>query len=413
MKARLVRLARRAGRALEKVPLRGPGLVLLGAGAYAAFLVGRAESDYLLYPAGLGAIGLVALCALTVGAAALVLRRAVTRHAPIAPDDLETLAPRRTGFRFPRLGAWPLVEVTMRWEEPATVEVTLEPEGRFFEEVIVARERGRHPSVTRRFTVHDLFGLTAVSFRVTSPGPLRVAPTPAVAGAELAASYSHGDSFSHPAGRPDGDLVEMRAYGHGDPLRHILWKTFARTRRLLVRMPERAIAPRPVTVAFLVTGAGDEPTASVARLYLERGFFGPDFVFAADGADRTTAKPHEAVEQIIDSAAARAQGGAALEGLGGSVERAQLGSCVIFAPPIDGAWRGRVSTFARRLPSPATVVIGVDGEPADGRRGLVSRLLWTRPADEVLPDRLPALRAALEAEGLRVQVLHRRTGQVL
>ena len=26
-------------------------------------------------------------------------------------------------------------------------------------------------------------------------------------------------------------IEEMRRYGHGDPMRHVLWKTFARTRR--------------------------------------------------------------------------------------------------------------------------------------------------------------------------------------
>ena len=55
----------------------------------------------------------------------------------------------------------------------------------------------------------------------------------------------------------------MRAYGHGDPMRHVLWKTFARSRRLLVRMPERAIAPSPTTVAFLIAGPGEgDPIAA-------------------------------------------------------------------------------------------------------------------------------------------------------
>lgn len=407
-------LARRALRVLEKVPLRAPGVVLLAAGAFAAFRVGRGESDYLLYPAGLAAIGLVALCSLTVGTAALLLHRWLARAASGVPEDLETLAPRRTAFRFPRFAAWPLVEVSMRWEDPPGIEVELEAAGRFFEETVTARERGRHPRLVRRFTVEDLFGLCAVSFRVAWPGPLRIAPAIAVSGAELASSWSHGDSFSHPAGRAEGDLIEMRAYGHGDPMRHVLWKTFARTRRLLVRMPERAIAPRPVTVAFLVAGAGDEPTASVARLYLERGVFGPDFLFSADGADEATARIHEAIEQIVDSASARADGGGTLERVGSQVERARLGACVIFAPALDGAWRDRVLGFARKLPAPATVVIGVDGEPEDGhRRGLVGRLLWSSAAAERSPPGLPALREALEGGGLRVQVIHRRTGQLL
>ena len=67
--------------------------------------------------------------------------------------------------------------------------------------------------------------------------------------AELAAGRASGDAVSHPAGRQEGELIEMRRYGPGDPLRHVLWKTYARTRRLLVRMHERAISPRPTTAA--------------------------------------------------------------------------------------------------------------------------------------------------------------------
>src|SRR5204863_344157 len=39
-------------RGLAVVPLRLPGLALLAVGLFAAFRIGRAQSDYLLYPAG-------------------------------------------------------------------------------------------------------------------------------------------------------------------------------------------------------------------------------------------------------------------------------------------------------------------------------------------------------------------------
>jgi hypothetical protein len=410
-------LRRRLARSWQAVPVRLPGLVVIGVGLFAALSLGKGEADYLLFPAGLVAVALVAISLACVAVGALILWRSVRRAPSGLTGNLETTAATPTGFRFPRFAAWPFIDVKMRWDEPGDVTVDVDASGRTYGETVTAHERGRHARVVRRFTVEDVFGLTAISFRVVWNEPLRVAPASAVATAELATSYAHGDSFSHPAGRQEGDLVEMRAYGHGDPLRHVLWKTFARTRRLLVRMPERAIAPQPITVAFLIAGPGDEPTAATARLYLERGVFGPDFLFSADGATRPTRDPHEAVDQIIDSVASRADGGASLDSLAAQVEGARMSTCVMFVPPVDGPWRDRVTAFARRLPSAATIVIGVAGVADERRRGLLSRLFWRAPHDEDPDSRafaeLPALRAALEAEGLRVQVLHRETGQLL
>src|SRR5262249_4423907 len=192
---------------------------------------------------------------------------------------------------------------------------------------------------------------------------------------------------------------------------HVLWKTFARTRRLLVRMPERSTAPQPITVAFLVAGPDDEPTAAAARLYLERGILGPDFIFAADGAASPTRDPREALDQIIDSAAARGDGGASLAGLAAQVQRSRMTSCLVFAPPRDGPWRGRGVGLGRQPAAPATVVIGVEGVAAPAR-GLFARLLLSRDGDAAgeAQSAVPTLRAALEADGMRVQVLHRQTG---
>jgi len=403
---------RRLVQAWDLVPIRLPGIVLLVGALLVALRFSRDEADYLLYPAGLAAAGLVVLCSLSVAVAALVLGRAVRRSPAGVPETFETTQPTRTTFRCPRLGRWPIVEVRVDWAAPAGVTVELDPHGRELEEVVIARERGRHTRIVRRITVEDVFGLARVRFRVGWDQPLCIMPASAAAAAELAASYARGDSFSSPSGAIEGDLVEMRRYGPGDPLRHVLWKTFARTRRLLVRMPERAIAPQPITVAFLIAGAGDEPSAAAARLYLERGLLGPEFTFAADGATRTTSDTREALDQIVDSAAARGYDGQALEMLAGRVEESRLSSCIVFAPPVDGPWRARVAAFSRRLPAPATVVIGVEGVAAP-RRGRLARLLVVGNGARGAHDEVGTLRAALEADGLRVQVLHRQSGQIL
>jgi len=406
-------------RRLAIVPIRVRGLLLAGAGAYVTFGIGASEADYLLYPAGLCAIALVALCALCVGAGALRVRLAVRRKPAAVPVSIETTHAVRSDFEFPRLGLWPLIDVRMSWVEPVGVDVTLEKSRGSWREVITPRQRGRYARLVRRFTVEDVFGLTAISFSVAWEVGVRIAPATATAGADLAVGYGHGDAFSHPSGRQEGDLVEMRAYGHGDPMRHILWKTFARSRRLLVRMPERAIAPRPTTVAFLVAGHGDEPTCAAARLYLERNLFGRDFLFCADGALEPAHEADVAIEQIIDSAATVADDGGAigLEQQAAQVDHARLASCVVFAPAIDGAWRERVVAFAGRCPAPPTVIIGVDGTEPPGRRRLVSRMLLRGGAEADVDSRalagVPALREALESQGMRVQIIHRTTGQIL
>jgi hypothetical protein len=418
--ARLTRVRERAraiGRKLAPlayVPLRLPGIVLVVA-AVLLLRFSRERADYVLYPASLAALGLLGLCAVFTTLATLALWRSVRKIAASGvPDQLETTLPLTTAFRFRRLVAWPLVETRMAWADPSGVRVELVRDGGWFGESITPGERGRHTHVVRRFTVEDIFGLTAITFRVAWEQPLRIVPARTAGGLELALGHATGDAFSHPEGRAEGDLIEMRKYGHGDPLRYVLWKTFARTRRLLVRMPERAVAPMPTTSAFLVAGPGDEAAAATARLYIESGLLGADFVFAADGATAPTTKPGEAVEQIIDSVAARADGGRGLDAFRREVDPIRLGHCVVFAPPIDGAWRERVAAFSQGLPSPATVIIGVEGPLEDKRRKWVARLLL-QPDHRLHAQRrdLDAIRSGLEAGGVQVKILHRETGQVL
>lgn len=400
---------------MDYVPLRLPGLVFV-VGALAVLWFAHAHADYLLLPASIVALALLALCMLctTLGTVAL---RVALRKAPAAdelPEQIETTHIIRTGYKLSRLSWWPLVEVRMGWEEPAGVDVHLDPVGRFYEETVTARERGKHAHVTRRFVVEDIFGLTALAFRKTTARALRIVPARCAQGPEVIVGHASGDAFSHPLGKAEGDLVEMRRYGHGDPLRHVLWKTFARTRRLLVRMPERAVSPQPTTSAFLVAGPNDEPAAAAARLFVEAGLLGDDFVFAADGAPAITKEPAEAVDQIIESIRQREAGGVSLDMFRSNVEPVRLGRCIVFAPPTEGTWTDRVIGFSRTLPAPATVIIGVEGSAAPREQKRWSRwLLGERDRGPHVPADVVRVKAKLEAGGMSVRVLHRETGQVL
>jgi uncharacterized protein (DUF58 family) len=413
-RARVRALVSRSRRVTGHVPLRAPGLLFAAAAVFVLWFSDTA-ADYLLFPAALVGLALLGICAICTVLASVALRLSLRKLAPEAmPEQIETTHIVRTGFRFTRLALWPLVEVKMTWETPLGIDVHLDPAGRAYEEVVTARERGRHERVTRRFVVEDIFGLTGMTVRKSYERALRVVPARCAQGPEVIVGHASGDAFSHPLGRQEGDLIEMRRYGHGDPLRHVLWKTFARTRRLLVRMPERAVSPMPTTSAYLVAGNDDEAAAAAARLYVETGLLGDDFVFAADGAAAPTSEPAEAVDQIIESVRERENGGGTLEVFRRNVEPVRLGRCIVFAPPSDGAWLDRVTAFSRTLPQPATIIIGVEGNATAPARSRLARWLVNRRrvAAHMNPDLL-RVRAKLEAGGMQVKVLHRETGQVL
>lgn len=386
--------------------------MLIGA-AVLALRVSETEVDHLLRPVALVALALVAACLLLVMATTLYVRRAVKSQEAGVPPELQSGGELTTSFRVPNVRALGLLDVQLEWASPAGFSVSLvRADGRLGEK-IGALERGRHDRLVRRFTIEDVFGLSSLSFEVEWAVALRVTPVAAPVNATLAASRSSGDAWSHPSGRAEGDLVEMRSYAHGDSMRHVLWRTFARTRRLLVRMPERAVAPQPLNVAFLIAGQADEPSAGVARVFLEQGLLGPDFVFAADGALKPTTRVPEAVEQIIDSIRSRSDGAAGLDGLANQVEPHRLGACVVFAPPVDGPWRERLVAMSRRLSVPATVVIGIDGSDDVPPPKNVPKWLLRESTEATLAAGLVALKAALEADGFPVRIVHRPTGQLV
>ena len=393
-------------------PLRTGALVLLAVALGFVRVWGPKEGDFLLYAAGLVGLLLVAACTALTLLGTLWLRRSVKSLEAGLPEGIETTRATGTGFRFPSLGRWLVLDVTLSWVEPTGIEVTLEPLDGMLAEVITARERGRSTRLIRRFTVEDVFGLTRISFDVPWTAELCVTPVAATRGAELAAGRSQGDSVADATGRLEGDLVEMRPYAHGDSMRHVLWKVYARTRRLLVRMPERALAPGPVSLAFFVAGPGDEASAGAARLYLEAGLLGADLLFVADGAAAPARSAREALEQLVDSRSRRGRGAEALDAVTSQIDPARLTSCLLFLPPVDGPWRERVVGFVRRHALEASVIIGVDdaGEPPAPRSRLQSLLFEPGPALESARPSLQRLRAALEAEGLPVKVLHRATG---
>lgn len=414
-----MKIARRAGRiarsAWRLFPFSLAGLIAAIAAAGAYVYYGQDRADFVIQSAALVMLAVVGASVLVTLIAALVLYISASPHATRHLDgDLDAGSELRTGLSLRSFRWWPMVKLHVGWRRPVDAAVQLAPvEGRLDERVTLSG-RGRFDQVEREFTVRDIFGLASIGFSLTATANLRVAPAPCRASLAIAMRHASGEGYAHPSGKAEGDRVEMRRYAPGDPVRMILWRAYARSRRLLVRVPERAIAPQPSAVAYFVAGDADEPTASAARLFIEQGLLGADFRFSADGVDQPATDETQALEHIIDSAHHRAQGGEGLPDLLSRHDRAELGNCVFFVPGEDGPWIEKVIGIAQSLPAPPTLVLAVDGAMDAPRPRRLRRWLVQDDAPDASDLRdLPALYDRLAALGGPIHIIHRPTGEAI
>jgi hypothetical protein len=327
---------------------------------------------------------------------------------------LEGGVPCRTGYDLGWAHWNPLLKIDLGWEEPADVAVRVLSYRRRLVEEVTAEARAWRGDVIRRITVQDVLGLARVTFRVRYAQPVEILPRCSPVG-ELAmlAQYAPGEGLGHPEGKPVGDLLETREYGPGDPLKLVLWKQFARTGQMLVRLPERSVAPINRVLAYLVAGEADEPSAGVARALLETGRLGGDFLFGADGSAVTTQTVPAAREQIVQSANFRSAGG---EGLATFLDRGKArGATValVFVPCRPGAWLNKVIAGISRFGGACHVIVGVD-ELTVARPGKkLSRLLFSGDSKRDSRAGLQRVISQLQRVTARVTVVNRMDGKVV
>ena len=385
----------------DYVPPTLRGWLLAALCAAALWHWGFRSLDLVVFVFGVAGVVLFALSTLVIGASAIWLRR----RSGAARRTLQTLEAGtllETGFRLPALARVPLVKVEWTWLHPEAVEVrqVLDEDGTL-REVAVARRRCRVQKVTRRLTVRCAFGLSRVSWRSAEPADLTILPEVGRLGSmEVLQSISSAEGLPHPSGRPEGDRMEIRRYVPGDSVRHILWKTYARTRTLHVRTPERAVDRSERTIAYLLTGPGDEPAAAAARVALERGLLGETWLLGCDGSDTPTDRLDEALPMIAASGSYRrpsdADPSAGLLRFLESPEVMGERHVVIFAPALpDSSAEGSAASSSERLPTwtapttgalqrlgmSADLVLGTDGVRKRGPMPLWQRLLWADPDD--------------------------------
>ena len=426
-KALLARLRPILRRGIDAFPITPAGLTVLGGAGISLGYYGLARIDLLLLVVGVVGLGLGAVALVLVLVAALIVRIRLRKAEKSDPLQLESGVPARTGFTLGRLRGVPLVKIEWSWIEPlATVRTKID--GGLFHEQIVPIRRGLGERVVRRVVVSDAFGLCRVAFRSVTTRTVRVVPgTGALRHVHVVRSIASGEDTYDPAGSPEGERVDTRGYAPGDPMRFVLWKVYARSRQLVVRTPERAFSVARETLAYLVTGEGDEAAAGAARVAVEAGALGPTWVLGADGDTRDATTVPQALELLARSAAASPdEHGAGLASFLKRNVRGAAGRAVVFVPSRPGPWVARLVAAVRSRPqiggagaahrAPVDIEVCSDGIDWGASPSVLARFAFAKArvppgSARATAAELTAVLAGLAPAHARVLILDRTTGR--
>lgn len=376
------------------------GLLVLAASWWALDHYGLERLDLILLVVGAVGVGLVVVSLLASVIGAAVLWTSLRNRRSDKPLNLDCGFAARTGFRTPTLWYLPFINVTWTWLEPPARVKLVRRHGKFHEEITPTR-RGVLKAIVRRFVIRDIFGLTEVAFRLREDRSIRFVPSVgALRQMHVVRSMAGGDLLSHPEGPSEGDPIDMRRYNPGDPIRFVLWKVFAKTRALLVRTPERAISPVRQTVAYLVASEGDEPAAGAARVAIDGGALGNQWVLGTDGQSDTAKDAKHALDLLARSARTTpAESGVGLLAFLDKAAPGSVGRAVVFVPGKPGPWLERVVKAARSRGPKANLefIVCTDGIDHTPRRGRLAR--WALKSQ---PGSQPNAEAAPKRENGRV-----------
>ena len=334
------------GRARDLFPVTLLGLLVGAGSAWALFHYGLGRIDLLLLVIGIVGLGLVAVTFLITTLSALVLwlrlRKLVTEDAL----RLECGFPSRSGFVVGSPWFVPFLRIGWTWSEPKAHVRQIRRGLKLHEEVTPMR-RALHERIVRRVEVSDSFGLTRITFPLVEKRDVRFHPAVgSLKQMQVVRSMSAGEDMPHPDGPAEGERMDMRHYVAGDPIKFILWKVFARTREMVVR----AIGPVHQTVAYLVTGESDEPAAGAARVAVDTGALGGDWVLGADGCEEPAYNREGALEALARSSRTDPEeGGSGLAAFLREATPGGPGRALVFVPAKPGPWIDNVLKAARGL----------------------------------------------------------------
>jgi uncharacterized protein (DUF58 family) len=402
-------------RARELCPLTLRGFALIALSLLGLRYYGFQALDAVWYVTGLGLLALTLVMTLTVLAGALRLKLALRSHDVHAVAlGCETRREVPSGFSLPSLRIWLFLDLRIVLREPLQASAREQRDGGRIQEQVRFGDHGEVRQIARTLIVSDVFGLASLGLRRTDSAEVDVLPhAGALRSLPLLRSLSGGDDVPHPMGIEQGDRLELRRYAPGDPARFIHWKVYARTQKLVVRMPERALARAERVAAYLVAGPADAASAAAARVALEEGAFGGDFRFAADGTPTPSREVSASLVALRRSSAVRGRSGEGLSAFLRELDREGPSSLVLFVPAAEGPWVEQLGGVLSKQKRNARVVIGVDGITQEQTTWFARVALLPASSARVPLASLRNLIAAYRRYGADVVVLDRESGRVL
>lgn len=401
----LKRLWRRARIFLGVFPFT-PGGFLLGLVLLATvFYRGIRELDMVALAAGGALLFIQLIVTLVVGGGFFYFRRLLSRTEQ--PSFLELTSGKEvsTGYSVPYWSYVPLLRLGWTVEEFDARASTESHRGRL-REILKCGRRGLSGELTRRFSVSDTLGLASLSWKQHSPGRVRVLPHPGrLDQPDILLSLVSGEDISDPRGDPTGDRVDMRQYQRGDPMKFILWKVYSRSGKVMVRVPERALAARPRACCFLLSGPHDEASAAIARVVIQYDMLGEQWRFGANGREHEAVRKDDALDLLALSGNETAPDCEHLQRFLIQAEQDGYGFCLVLAPPGSKSLADEVLGRLSRSGMNSEVWIGMDLES-----GLESNWLKVLQASR---EQAPEAQAVHSDWGGRATIIERNSGRVL
>jgi hypothetical protein len=320
------------------------------------FWFSREEKDIILYYGTVSLVLLILASVVQILITAWVIAKSLRSLAQQTEIlEVEVGQKHLGALRFDLFPKNPFAQIKINWQSP-TLETfdLLIHEGKLVEYLSFAK-RGRITEVTRLIEVSDLFGFASMSWSWTIPCLIKILPASSQSSCDLLQREHLGEGLYDHAGSPEGDLMEIRRYQDGDPLKLIIWKAFAKSGKLLVRMPERSFEIKQDLAAYFIASPKDESSATTLRAFLEQKLLGDDFVLFADGNHQSATDEVQALSLLIDSS--NATMGSAFDQLLALPQSKQRG-CLFFLSAEKEVIEFAISA-AKSLPSPPIFVLSM------------------------------------------------------
>jgi len=369
----------------EHFPLTVQGLIALGLTLLALQVFGYGAMDLVVFALTVCAIVILLFSLFCVIFGGLLqqlrIRRAIANTpASVRRLTLEAGYPNESGFTLPDLRVFPLIKLS--WEvvypDHLQTRLRLSPEGRQLVEELIPLRRCKTSRVTRLFTVSDVLGFCRYSWRQSQAVELIALPrSNSIRTLPILRSLTAEDGIPSPRGNPEGDRMEIRRYVPGDSVRNIMWKTYARNRQLNVRLAERSVFQSNRTMAYLLSSPNDEAAAAVARVALESGALGNDWLFGADGTATACTDLDTALVAVAASRALESPFAYGLDNFLRDNASQAGGHCIVFAAAESGPWIQALKQTIGRSRGQFSLVLATDGFAEPGEVSFWSRLLFS------------------------------------